>query len=414
MLPEDEDFLSTLQLRGWQVSEDDRDHEGARLSVTNHVQEVLKDAMVGGLGEVLLQGVDGGVHCHALILAAISPQFKRVLIDNVEEDGTNKLVMVFTETKRAQLEDLVEMAHTGEVLSKDNNIVELLSSLGVNFTLETTSDHKIDGYVQLTNANPEPTDKEQSLAVLEVLTREQYDGGKNPKPLIPQEMQHLLQCALCSEKFASISKLKRHVRDGHSGEEWNRFKASCQTLQCPKCVQKFFTKVALRSHGRKVHGDYKTPLLPNGKHAQRKPKSGKEKRTCTECGKECQSKGTLEEHILTHTLGEQPFQCGDCGQRSSSRKGLKAHSALHGILPVPLLCNQCGKTLCTEWEVKKHKEEHLLEGKYSCRHCGKSFPDVSVCHQHQNSSHGREKRQLICAYCSHRCFISSLSFSLWK
>ena len=55
MLPEGEDFFWTLQLRGWQVSEEDRDHEGARLSVTNHIQEVLKDAMVGGLGEVTLQ-----------------------------------------------------------------------------------------------------------------------------------------------------------------------------------------------------------------------------------------------------------------------------------------------------------------------------------------------------------------------
>ena len=158
VLPEDDSFLRTLQLRGWQVSEDDRDHEGARLSVTNHIQEVLKDAMVGGFGEVMLQGVDGGVQCHALILAAISPHIKQVLTDNVEENGRNKLVMVFTDTKRAQLEDLVKMAHTGEVLSKDKNIVKLLSSLGVNFTLENSSEHKIEGYlgVQLTNANPEP------------------------------------------------------------------------------------------------------------------------------------------------------------------------------------------------------------------------------------------------------------------
>ena len=118
MLPEGEDFFWTLQLRGWQVSEEDRDHEGARLSVTNHIQEVLKDAMVGGLGEVMLQGVDGGVQCHALILAAISPHIKQVLTDNFEEGGMNQLVMVFTETKMTQLEDLVEMAHTGEVLSK--------------------------------------------------------------------------------------------------------------------------------------------------------------------------------------------------------------------------------------------------------------------------------------------------------
>ena len=410
-MPEYDDFLRTLQLRGWKVSEDDRDHEGARLSVANHIQEVLKDAMVRGLGEVVLKGVDGGVQCHALILAAVSPNIKQVLLDNLEDEGANKLVMVFTETRKAQLEDLVEMAHTGKVLSKDKNIAELLSSLGVNFTVETSNMHEIEGNVgvQLTYQNPKNCDKEQSSAVLEVNAREN-SGEKFSKLLIPEEMQHLLQCALCSEKVTSMSKLRKHVRFSHSDEEWNGFKLKFQTHQCPNCVQKFFTKVALRSHGRKVHGDYKTPLLPNGKHAQRKPTAGKEKRTCTACGKVCQSLGTLEEHLLTHTLGEQPFQCEDCGQRSSSRKGLKAHSALHGILVVPVLCNQCGKTLSTEWEVKKHKEKHLLEERhYSCRHCGKTFPDITACRKHQESSHRPEKRQLICSYCSHRCFIVSAS-----
>ena len=388
------------------MSDDDRDHEGARLSVANHVQEVLKDAMAAkGFGEVVLQGVDGGVQCHALVLAAVSPCIKQVLLDNFEAEGSNELVILFAETKRAQLQDLAEIAHTGEVLSRDKNTVELFSCLGVNFTLDTSSVHNIEGNfgVRLTNANAEHCNEEQTSPVLEEHVRE-HTGEKSPKPVIPEEMQHLLQCAHCSDKLASMSKLRKHVRVSHSDEEWNMFKVCFQTLECANCDQKFFTKVALRSHGRKAHGDFKTPLLPNGKHAQRKPTAGKQKRTCKECGKVCQSLGTLEEHILTHTLGEQPFQCGDCGQRSSSRKGLKAHSALHSILAVPLLCNQCGKTLCTEWEVRKHKEEHLLERRYSCRHCGTSFPNATACRQHQESSHRPEKRQLICSYCSHRCF----------
>ena len=402
-LPDEGDFLRTLQLRGWQVSDDDMDHEGARLSVANHVQEVLKDAMVKGFGEVVLRGDDGGVQCHALVLAAVSPFIRQVLLDNLEEEGSNKLV-VFSETKRAQLRDLVEIAHTGEVLSKDRNTVELLSSLGVNFTseiLETSNVHCIKSNFGVLLTDAEHCNVEQSSPVMEEHVRK-HTGEKKLKPLIPKKIEQLLQCALCSDTVTSMSKLRKHVRASHSDEEWERFKVCFQTLQCPNCDQKFFTKVSLRSHGRKVHRDFKTPLLPNGKHAQRKPTAGKEKRTCTECGKVCQSLGTLEEHILTHTLGKQPFQCGDCGQRSSSRKGLKAHSAVHCILAVPLLCNQCGKTLCTEWDAKKHKEEHLIERRYSCRHCGKSFPDITACRQHQESSHKPEKKQLVCSYCSHR------------
>ena len=58
------------------ASEDNWDHEGSRLSVINHIQEVLKVAMEG--------------RC-----------------------------LVFTETKMAYFKDFMEMAHTGEELSKD-------------------------------------------------------------------------------------------------------------------------------------------------------------------------------------------------------------------------------------------------------------------------------------------------------
>ena len=402
-------FLRTLQLRGWQVSEDE-DNEGARLSVVDHIQEVLKDARVREDGDVVLQGFDGGVECHALLLAAVSPYLKNVLQDNLEENTEEKFVMVFAETSRTQLQDLVEMAHMGKVMSKDKRTLELFSNLRVTFTEEASNTHNSS-----TNAHANACDQEEmfgcefrqktfgSATVLNVHTR-QHCGEKNQKIFTPGKM---LQCAFCNGEAVSMAKLRKHVRIGHNDEEWKIFQTNFQTLQCSSCDVKFYTKVELRSHERKVHGDFKTPLLPNGKHAQRKPATGKEKRTCTECGKVCQSLGTLEEHLFTHTLGKQPFQCGDCGQKSSSKRGLKVHKALHGILAVPLLCNQCGKTLCTDWEVRKHKQEHLLERRHSCRHCGKSFPDQSSCREHQESSHRPEKRELVCSYCSHRYLIDS-------
>ena len=351
--------------RGWHIEEDNKESEKGRLNDGNYIKDVLKDVRSGGGGDVLLQGQDGGVHCHALLLAIISPLMSRLLEEHQDED-LDKLVIVFTETKKAQLEDLVDIAHSGVAIMRDKNTMGLLSRVEINYTLD-----------------PER----------KALMDETENQLKEKK---------LLQCDICGVSVTSMALLKKHIRSSHSDDDWNHFKNNFQTLKCDNCEHTFFTKTALRNHGRKVHKDFKTPLLPNGKHTQRKPATAIEKRTCKECGKVCPSVRALEDHLLVHTHGVQPFQCGDCGQKSNSRKGLRAHRMQHTVLDVPLLCNKCGKTLNSEWEMKEHKKEHLNESRYSCRLCGECFPDKTAFRDHQNSSHKPKKKYLACSSCSHR------------
>ena len=351
--------------RGWHIEEDNKESEKGRLNVGNYIQDVLKDVRSGGGGDVLLQGQDGGVHCHALLLAIISPLMSRLLEEHQDED-LDKLVIVFTETKKAQLEDLVDIAHSGVAIMRDKNTMGLLSRVEINYTLDP---------------------------VRKALMDETENQLKEKK---------LLQCDICGDSVTSMPLLKKHIWSSHCDEDWNHFKNNFQTLKCDDCEHTFFTKTALRNHGRKVHKDFKTPLLPNGKHTQRKPATAIEKRTCKECGKVCPSVRALEDHLLVHTHGVQPFQCGDCGQKSNSRKGLRAHRMQHTVLDVPLLCNKCGKTLNSEWEMKEHKKEHLNESRYSCRLCGECFPDKTAFRDHQNSSHKPKKKYLACSSCSHR------------
>ena len=105
-LGEEKEYSRNLSPRGWHVDvgEDNKESEKGRLNVGNYIQDVLKDVRSRGGGDVLLQGEDGGVHCHALLLATLSPLMSRLLVEHQDEDSDKK-VIVFTETKKAQLED---------------------------------------------------------------------------------------------------------------------------------------------------------------------------------------------------------------------------------------------------------------------------------------------------------------------
>ena len=56
----------------------------------------------------------------------------RLLEEHQDED---KLVIVFTETKKAQLEDLVDIAHSGVAITRDKNTMGFLSSVEINYTM---------------------------------------------------------------------------------------------------------------------------------------------------------------------------------------------------------------------------------------------------------------------------------------
>ena len=70
-LGEEKEYSRTLSPWGWHIGEDNKQSEMEGINVGNYIQDVLKDVRSRGGGDVLLQGEDGGVHCHALLLATM-------------------------------------------------------------------------------------------------------------------------------------------------------------------------------------------------------------------------------------------------------------------------------------------------------------------------------------------------------
>ena len=209
-------------------------------------------------------------------------------------------------------------------------------------------------------------------------------------------------CEICNEKFRSIFRLRKHIKGHHSESVWLQFVAKCQIIECGKCEQKFFSKVELRTHGRKVHQDFRTPLLSDGKHAQRKPATGIEERTCSTCSKVCRSVAALKDHCSTQHEGE-GLQCEQCDYRSSSRRALSSHITLHN--EHEMLCGVCGETCSSEWLLKTHKKEKHQSRRgevRNCGQCGQLFRDSKALKGHLKVVHVEEEKKFPCSFCSHK------------
>lgn len=159
------------------------------------------------------------------------------------------------------------------------------------------------------------------------------------------------QCHLCGEYFRNV---KVHIRYTHDEKPY----------KCTDCPRRFSLKSYLNAH-------YRTHL-------------GFTKRwykLCTVCGKECSSKGLLEEHMITHT-NEKLFACDVCGQEFNTNRAVVVHRRLHtGERPHP--CGFCEMAFRTQGLKIKHIKRQHTEKPYECNDCDERFETLGKKIDHQ-------------------------------
>ncbi|XP_078540045.1 uncharacterized protein LOC144825008 isoform X2 [Lissotriton helveticus] len=74
---------------------------------------------------------------------------------------------------------------------------------------------------------------------------------------------------------------------------------------------------------------------------------------CTECEKRFRQKGSLIEHLRTHT-GQRPYQCADCDKSFSRKRSLIVHQTIHtGVRPYH--CSGCERSFSLKHNLTSHR-----------------------------------------------------------
>ncbi|XP_059618621.1 oocyte zinc finger protein XlCOF6-like [Phlebotomus argentipes] len=181
-------------------------------------------------------------------------------------------------------------------------------------------------------------------------------------------------CDFCSRKFLSPCLLRDHIWSKHRQEE--------RPYVCSECGKRFTTKGNLQSHMTIHMPDEMRLIFPcpycEKKFSQKICVEGHitachdrdNAFICEECGKSCNTKGALGQHMETH-IKEYNFQCQICSKKFKTRLQVKRHEVCHSA--EVFLCGECGLKLKSKKTLRMHKLVHLDVKKFKCNYCGNEF-----------------------------------------
>lgn len=175
---------------------------------------------------------------------------------------------------------------------------------------------------------------------------------------------------LMNTKYSNVSK-----KDVSIGDEDDIDVTGEDLCYCPFCPMRFSSKSHLLEH-------------QNIKHRKEKPF------ICEICGKSFPEQKHLNKHLKRHSKREPAqstsqikFQCAQCHSEFNSAKDLSIHLKLHAAEKEvgEYRCDMCYKSFSQLRLLRQHQESHVGQVVYECTECDKAFAFPHLLEEHQKS-----------------------------
>lgn len=208
-------------------------------------------------------------------------------------------------------------------------------------------------------------------------------------------LANTMTCPHCSEVFASVNKMKRHLNSSKS-----------ETNSSPKKrIKKKIVETKQETIESNEDEENDEDHIIEDEIEIDTSDTGAKKRNkfiCGICKKEYSYLYYLKKHLKRHSDNTLNHSCEICGHEFKLRQNLTAHMRTH-TGEKPYKCKLCGKAFNQPYYMTIHMRIHQKEKPYQCKLCGVAFVTSSHLGRHMKS-HNNIK--------PHKCTICDRAFIL--
>ncbi|XP_072167204.1 uncharacterized protein [Diadema setosum] len=181
--------------------------------------------------------------------------------------------------------------------------------------------------------------------------------GKKQEQGVPKR-KNRKTCKLCDFSTKESDEFKAHLEKHY---------ADPSSRTCQLCVRVFKTYKELMKHTRRG--------CPPGRQVYK----------CDECGKTCNDKRAIMEHMVVHSE-DRPYACRVCGKTYKTKKILRRHEGIHAMERDTYQCPECAFKTHWKTNIKRHiLEVHKKDTRplFSCTHCPFTTPNKRYIEKHK-------------------------------
>ena len=255
----------------------------------------------------------------------------------------------FVDESDVKCESSEELAFARQVAESEQIEKSILQMLQTNSDIAFHSTNEIDKGAEGENKENKKSKKKRRQKKLSKQEQKDRKSRKKSKRI----------CKMCGFSTKSSEELKSHLETHYMDPN---------SRTCDVCEKVFDSYKDLLKHTRKG-------CPPNQPQVYK----------CDECGKTCNDKRAIIEHMVVHSE-ERPFACRICGKTYKTKKILRRHEGIHAMSRNSYQCPEC--TFKTHWKtnIKRHiVEVHKKDSRplFSCTHCPFTTPNKRYIEKHK-------------------------------